>query len=53
MGFSVVSLELFCKFEIISKYKVKKKKNKQTYKVQLHHIFDKEAKAKCLPVSKS
>ena len=31
MGFSVVSLELFCKFEIISKYKVKKKKtNKHT-----------------------
>lgn len=24
MGFSVVSLELFCKFEIISKHKVKK-----------------------------
>ena len=52
-GFILQSLQLFCKFEIISKYKVKKKKNKQTYKVQLHHIFDKEAKAKCLPVSKS
>lgn len=48
MGFSVVSLELFCKFEIISKHKVKKK-----YKIQLHHVYDKEAKAKCLPVSKS
>jgi hypothetical protein len=28
MGFSVVSLELSYKFEIISKYKVKKKKKK-------------------------